>query len=185
MFRKRTEKLLSGMGFDPGALSQVSTALNPANLRAQANYRAAVQRLMATGVEVPATIVSFTPGSGPAMGGGQTVHLHMEVAPPHGVAYSASFDQVLPQTIVSTLAAGQRVTVKVAADDPQTLMLWNTPHAAGGADPDTGRPLAAPGASAADDRITRLEKLQQMRSSGALSEDEFQTLKAKLLASED
>ncbi len=44
----------------------------------------------------------------------------------------------MPQTIVSTLASGQRVTAKVAADDPQTVMLWNTPHAAGGADPDTG-----------------------------------------------
>ena len=116
-----------------------------------------MQRLQATGVELPATIVSFRAGSGPAIGGGQTVHLEIEVDPPHGVAYSGSFDQVLPQAIVSTLASGQRVTVKVVADDPQTVMLWNTPHAAGGADSDTGRPLAPPGTSAADERIGRLE----------------------------
>jgi hypothetical protein len=64
-------------------------------------------------------------------------------------------------------------------------MLWNTPHAAGGADPETGRPLASTGASAADARIARLEKLQDMRNSGELSESEFQALKAKVLVGPD
>jgi hypothetical protein len=150
------------------------------SLRAQAGYASTLRRLMAGGTEIPATIVSFTAGQ--MVSSGRTVHLELEVTPPDGTPYSASFDQLLPQTIVSTLAGGQRVTVKVAPDDPQTLMLWNTPHAAGGVDPDTGRPLGPAGSSGDDDRIARLEKLQEMRSSGDLTEDEFQALKAKVLA---
>ena len=34
-----------------------------------------------------------------------------------------------------------------------------------------------------DDRIARLERLQQLRTSGVLTEEEFQAQKAKLLAS--
>ena len=62
-------------------------------------------------------------------------------------------------------------------------MVWNTPHAAGGADLDTGRPLDAtgPGAST-DDRIARLEKLGELRDAGVITEDEFQAQKAKILA---
>jgi len=82
-------------------------------------------------IEMPATIRSFTVGT--------TVHLELEVEPPGREPYAASCDQALPEAIVATLALGQRVTVKVAGDE---LMLWNTPHAPGGADPDTGRPLA-------------------------------------------
>jgi putative oligomerization/nucleic acid binding protein len=116
------------------------------------------------------------------MGNARMVHLEMEVEPPSGVPYAASFEQALPEAIVSTLAADQRVTVKVAADDPQVLILWNTPHAAGGEDPDSGRPLAPPGA-AAGDRIARLEQLQRLRDSGVLSEEEFQGQKSRILAS--
>ena len=155
MFRKRTEKLLSGFGVDPSAL----------------RYRATVQRVMATGVEMPATLRSFTVGA--PMANGRTVHLELEVEPPDGSPYTASVDQPLPEPVVTTLASGQRVTVKAAGDD---LMLWNTPHAAGGADPDTGRPIAS------DDRIARLERLQQLRTSGVLTEEEYQAQKAKLLA---
>jgi hypothetical protein len=37
---------------------------------------------MTGGVEMPATVVSFTRGQ--SIGNGQTVHLEMEVTPPHG-----------------------------------------------------------------------------------------------------
>jgi hypothetical protein len=172
MFRKRTEKLLSGLGVDPGALQQLG------GLRAQMDYRAMVQRVMATGVEMPATIRSVTVGS--PMANGHNVHLELEVQPPDRSPYAASVDQPLPEAVVTTLAAGQRVTVKAAAGE---VMLWNTPHAAGGADPDTGEPLAPSGASVADDRVARLERLQQLRTTGVLTEEEFQAQKARLLAS--
>jgi hypothetical protein len=167
MFRKRTGKLLSAIGLDTSMLS----------------YRTTLQRVMASGVEMPATIRSHAPGS-EIPGQGQLVQLELEIEPPDGEPYPASFEQVLPAPIISTLAAGQRVTVKVVREDPPAVMLWNTPHAAGGADPDTGRPLASSGAPpAGEDRIARLEKLQQLRTTGVLTEEEFEAQKAKILGS--
>jgi hypothetical protein len=185
MFGKRKQELLARMGLDRATLQQaagkiqtVTTAVGPA----QTAYRALVQRV-ATGAEMPATLRSFVVGEAQPQMGGVSVSLELMVEPPGAATYAATADQVLPDAIIQTLAEGQRLTVKVANDDPQCLMLWNTPHAAGGADPETGRTLetAGPGAPA-EDRITRLEKLGELRDAGVLTEDEFQAQKAKILA---
>jgi hypothetical protein len=143
-----------------------------------------VSRLIATpaaaGVEMPATLRSFAIGAAEPPGNGTRVHLDLTVQPPGGAAYDVGIEQVLPPTITPTLAAGQRLTVKVAAGDPQAVMLWNTPHAAGGADPDTGRPLDDP--PPAPDPAERLEKLAALHASGALTDDEFDQQKARILA---
>jgi hypothetical protein len=63
-------------------------------------------------------------------------------------------------------------------------VLWNTPHATGGADPETGRPVGGPAPPApAGDPRERIAKLHELRTSGVLTEEEFQAQKAKLLAS--
>ena len=144
-------------------------------------YRLLVQRV-AAGAEMPATQRSFAIGEAQPQMGGVSVSLELMVEPPGSTTYAATAAQALPEAITQTLAEGQRLTVKVAPDDPQCVMVWNTPHAAGGADPDTGRPLDAtgPGAST-DDRIARLEKLGELRDAGVLTEDEFQAQKAKIL----
>jgi Short C-terminal domain len=185
MFGKRQQKLLAKMGLDPATLQQAAgrvQALTTAMGPTQTAYRVLVQRV-AAGAEMPATLQSISIGEAQPQMGGVSVSLQLVVEPPDGSTYAATADQVLPDAILRTLAEGQRVTVKVAPDDRQCLMLWNTPHAAGGADPDTGRPLAAagPGAST-DDRIGRLEKLGELRDSGVLTEEEFQAQKAKILA---
>jgi hypothetical protein len=141
-----------------------------------------VQRVSA-GLEMPATLQSFSIGEAQRQMGGVSVSLELLVQPPSAATYSATADQVLPDAIIQTLAEGQRLTVKVAPDDPQCLMLWNTPHAAGGADPDTGRSLGATTREASsDDRIMQPEKLAELRDSGVLTDDEFQVQKAKILA---
>ncbi len=185
MFGKRRDALLAKMGVDPamlqmaaGKVQAVTSAMGPT----QTAYRALVQRVSA-GPEMPATLQSFSIGDAQPQMGGVSVSLKLMVEPPSGATYTATADQVLPDAVVQTLAGGQRVTVKVAPDDPQCLMLWNTPHAAGGADPDTGRPLASAGPEApGDDRITRLEQLAELRDAGVLTDDEFQAQKAKILA---
>jgi hypothetical protein len=185
MFAKRRQQWLARMGLDPatlqyaaGRVQAVTTALGPT----QTAYRVLVHRV-AAGAEMPATLQSFTIGEAQPQMGGVSVSLELLVEPPGRTAYAATADQVLPEAITGTLAEGQRVTVKVAPDDPQCLMLWNTPHATGGADPDTGRPLDATRPAASnDDRIARLEKLGQLRDSGVLTENEFEAQKAKILA---
>jgi hypothetical protein len=176
MFRKRTERLLSGMGIDPSVVAKARGVMQPGVLQEAAQRGALVQRLAAMGFETAATVRGFTTGAaGP---GSHVVHLELIVEPPDGEPYGTSIDQALPDRIVTTLAAGQRVTVKVAHDDPHVLMLWNTPHAPGGADPDTGRRLAA-----GDDRIERLEELARLRVSGAISDEELHARKADILGS--
>ena len=169
MFRKRKEAFLSSVGLDPATLA----------------YRQRVQRIMTNGNEMPATLRSFELGEVPPQMGGRMVRLDLTIEPSGASRYDASFDQALPETIWPTLAAGQRLTVKVASDDPQCAMLWNTPYAAGGADPETGRALDTEAAAPAteDSRIERLTKLQELRSSGVLTEEEFQAQKAKVLGS--
>jgi hypothetical protein len=113
----------------------------------QVAYRLLVQRV-AAGAEMPATLRSFAIGEAQPQMGDVSVSLELVIEPPGSATYAATADQVLPEAITRTLAEGQRLTVKVAPDDPQCVMLWNTPHALGGADPDTGRPLAATGPGA-------------------------------------
>ncbi|HEY2770900.1 MAG TPA: SHOCT domain-containing protein [Solirubrobacteraceae bacterium] len=167
---------------DAGRKLQAAAA-NPELL----SYRARISNIMATGVEMPATITAATVGEWqPALNGIMT-HLSLTVEPQNQPAYQASFDQPLPQNVAPTLAVGQRVTVRVARDDAQAVMLWNTPHAAGGADPSTGRPVDSPPAapaqaqSPANDRLTMLERLSELRATGALSDAEFDVAKARLL----
>jgi hypothetical protein len=185
MFRKRKQELLAKMGLDPATLQQAAgkiQGVTTAQGRTRVAYRLLVQRV-AAGAEMPATLRSFAIGEPQPQMGGVSVSLAFAVEPPGGATYVATADQVLPEAIAQTLAVAQRVTVKVAPDDPQCVMLWNTPHADGGADPDTGQPLHATGpGTSTDDRITRLEKLQALRDSGVLTEDEFQAQKAKILA---
>jgi hypothetical protein len=182
MFRKRKEAFLSSIGIDPAAIQR--GAMSPAALQASMAYGQRLERITATGVEMPATLTSFSLGEPQPHMGGRTVSLELTVDPPGGTAYPVSTKQVLPDAISQTLAAGQRLTVKVAADDPRCLMLWNTPHAAGGADPETGRPVGGTAAPApAGDRLERIAKLHELRTSGVLTEEEFQAQKAKLLAS--
>lgn len=185
MFAKRKQELLARMGLDPATLQQAAgkiQAVTSAPGPTQTTYRVLVQRV-ATGAEMPATLRSFVVGEAQSQMRGVSVSLEFVVEPPGGATYAATADQVLPEAIIQTLVEGQRVTVKVAPDDPQCLMLWNTPHAAGGADPDTGRALDATGPGpSTEDRIARLEKLGELRDAGVLTEDEFQAQKAKILA---
>ena len=184
MFGKRTEEFLAKFGLDPATLDQARgrvQAVTTAEGQAAMAERLRLQRIMTTGIETPATLRSFAIGEPHPQMGGKNVKLELTIEPAAGAPYDVSIEQVLPPAITPTLAAGQRLTVKVAADDPLGVMLWNTPHAAGGADPDTGRPVGA--AAPAGDRIARLEQLQDLRSSGVLTEDEFQTQKAKILGS--
>lgn len=115
-----------------GAAQMLRTAAaNPELVRQQAR----LSRIMANGYEVPATIDAFTVGElEPAMNAVMT-ELSMTIEPQGKPAYAASFTQPLPDAVARTLAVDQRVTVRVANDDAQAVMLWNTPHAPGGVDP--------------------------------------------------
>ncbi len=160
-------RFASAFGVDLDALQSVRASFGPAG---------AMQRLALTGIELPAAIRAFSPG--PLAGGARHVQFQVEVEPSSGRPYPAAFGQTLPEAVVATLAVGQRVTVKVAREDPRVVMLWNIPQAPGGVDPDTGRPLSA---AAGDERAARLHALEDLRASGWISEPDYQARRAQLL----
>jgi hypothetical protein len=95
--------------------------------------------------------------------------------------YEAAAQQVMANEMLAQLHEGVGVTVKVAPDDAQSLMVWSVAGAVAPTAPSAGP--AAPGTVApAADRVARLTKLQSLRAAGAISDEEFAAQKARILA---
>jgi anti-sigma factor ChrR (cupin superfamily) len=129
---------------------------------------ARANRLCQVGVEMPAVLRSFELGQPSPLQGGVPARVELTVEPPGGVPYEVGSDQVMHASMADTLAAGQRVTVKVDPDDPQSVLVWATV------------PAAAAAAHAAGP-AERIAKLEGLRASGVLTDEEFEAQKAKLL----
>lgn len=134
-------------------------------------------QLMNTGIEMPATVNTIVIGQQNMMtGAGAPVTLGVTVSPPAAVPYQAAAQQVLSLEVVNQLHEGASITVKVAPDDPQSLMFWGltTPAAPNSA---TAAPAGGEG-----DRVARLTKLQSLRAAGAISDAEFEAQKSRILS---
>jgi hypothetical protein len=152
------------------ALAAAAGAMQPAEIQAAQAYGQRAARLFRSGVDTPATVRSIELGEHSPMLGGRPAKVGLTVEPAGGPPYAATADQIMNGSLSAMLDPGTRVTVKVDPADPLSVMVWGVDGAA-----------SAPAASGAD-RIERLTRLQELRSTGALSEDEFQQQKAKLLA---
>lgn len=124
-------------------------------------------RLHAAGVETPAVILAIRMSQNALAPGSVWATLELRVQQVGGAPYEVSTQQALVPSVAQGLAAGQRVTVKVDPDDRQSVMLW-------------GSGPVVPAAPAKDDRSVRMAKLESLRTSGVLTEDEFRAQKAKL-----
>jgi hypothetical protein len=166
--RQSTANVEQQTGMDPGSMmANANAAMAGGGMEKMMAYRDRAARVSARGVEMPATLRAVELGQPNPMLGGIPAQLHLTVEPPGGAPYEVNTDQALHESMASALAAGQHVTVKVDPEDPQCLLLWG-----GG-----GGAAAAP----ADDRIERLTRLQELRTNGVLTEEEFQAQKAKVL----
>jgi Short C-terminal domain len=169
------DQKLAATGLDASsaaALAAAAGAMQPAEMQAAQAYGQRAARLFRSGVDTPATVRSIELGEHSPMLGGMPAEVGLTVEPPGGAPYAATAGQIMNASLSAMLAPGQRVTVKVDPADPLSVMVWAVDG-------------AAPAPAAADsstDRIGRLTRLQELRSTGALSEDEFQQQKAKLLA---
>jgi hypothetical protein len=165
------QAMASGL-VDPKVASQVMAgAGQPGAVQEMQAYGARVARLYQVGVETPAALRSIEMYQNALAPGSASARLELTVEPSGGAAYEVSTDQVMAPSMAEGLVPGQHVTVKVDPNDPQSLMIWAV------ASPATAAPAPAP----AEDRIERLSKLQDLRTSGVLTEEEFQAQKAKVL----
>ena len=155
--------LIAQSGVDLAAV--MGQASQPGVMDGLMAHRDRVTRLYHQGVETPAVLDAITFGEYSQMLGGRTAHVTLTVMPPGGAPYVVESDEVVHDTMAASLDPGKRVSVKVAPDDPQCLMLWGTQESA--------KPAGAPG----DDRLAKLDELRAM---GALSDEEYATQRAKL-----
>lgn len=80
------------------------------------------QKLMKSGVDVPAHIDSMTPtGKTDTPGGAENV-IELTVEPADAEAYTVTMNQYIYPS--APFSAGEDVTVKVDPDDPQAVMIW-------------------------------------------------------------
>lgn len=174
------QQALSSSGMDMKAmLAAASGAMQPGVMEELTAYSNRVARLHAHGVETPGTLRSIELGEQSPMLGGRSAQLSLTVEPADAAAYDVRTDQVVNDAFAQALTPGARVTVKVDPDDPQCVMVWGTgsPSAHASA---PAPPTAAANASG-EDPTARLAKLQELREMGALSDEEFEAKKAKLL----
>jgi hypothetical protein len=132
-------------------------------------YAQRMARLSQSGLETPASIRSVELGQPSPLRGGVPAQLLITVEPQGAAPYDVTVDQVLHESLAGALAADQRITIKVDPGDPQSVMVWGVEQAPG----------AQPAADTdPDERLARLERL---RANGVLSDEEFETQKARLL----
>jgi hypothetical protein len=127
------------------------------------------------------------------------MHIPLEIHPPQGEPYA--IDYVFPTTrMKAAITVGMEIPVKILPDDPQRVAVqWDAQQASiaaaggdmaavtsglqatyGNAANDAMK--AAQANAAAEDPAKKIEKLGQMRDSGLITADEFETKKAEILA---
>ena len=80
------------------------------------------QKLMNEGVETPAHINSMTPTGNTDKPGGAENVIKATVKPQGGTPYEVEFNQFIYPS--APFSEGEDVVVRVAPDDPNTVMLW-------------------------------------------------------------
>jgi hypothetical protein len=145
--------------------------LDPAALMA---YSQKIQRINANGADGAGTLTSAN-NLGPGMNGvSARMHFEIQVISGPGAPRSITIEQEMMGDLAG-YQPGAQVSLKINTQNPDEAMMLgptaSTPHVTPMASvPPTG-----------DDTIARLEKLAQLRDSGAITPDEFAAQKARIL----
>lgn len=105
------------MGFLGKLKGTAKQAVSPGQMMGQ---RETAMRINQVGVERPATVRSANK-VGSAFGGDE-YEFELEVEGADGTSYAATVRQAMHGSW--TVAAGDRITVRVDPDDPQSMLIW-------------------------------------------------------------
>jgi hypothetical protein len=148
------------------------------NIPEMAAYAAKMQRITSNGADGIGTIVA-TRTVGPGSGGmGTTLDFDVSVTRGPGAPRSVTIRQEMMGDL-SMYQPGAEVTLRINAANPDEALIWGAP---GGAATSDAGAAALTSASSGDDAIARLEHLGRLRDSGAISRQEFEENKARILA---
>ena len=90
----------------------------------QAAYQQRAMKLNQAGVNHPAVLKSFRETGNSDMGGSKEIEFDVEVQPAGGSPYAATFAQFMPAGSENNLNEGGTITVRVAPDDPSSMLYW-------------------------------------------------------------
>jgi hypothetical protein len=89
-----------------------------------AALQARAMKLNQSGVEMPATIASVQPTGKVDFGGGKEIAFGVTVSPPGGQPYQATFTQYMVDSVMTGIAPGASIKVRVDPDDPNSMLFW-------------------------------------------------------------
>ena len=95
-------------------------ALNPVGM---AGERDKIMRINKVGVQTPATVDSMRE-VGSQLGGGHQMEFDLTVHPEGSSDYKVHLSQSMHEVTLRGVEQGERVTVKVDPENPQSVMVW-------------------------------------------------------------
>ncbi|HEX9376979.1 MAG TPA: hypothetical protein VGB19_12170 [Actinomycetota bacterium] len=117
---RQAQEMAQRMGVNTGQAG----AATPMGMDETAAIRDLAMKLNQSGVEIPATITSVQPTGRTDFGGGQEVAFGVQVEPPGGQPYAASFNQFMVASLMGGVVPGARIKVRVDPDNPSAMMFW-------------------------------------------------------------
>lgn len=133
--------------------------------------------IVRTGKPAQGQVLQTQPTGQTADSGDPIIAIALNVTPDGGDAYQIVNNYRVPVAMQSRISPGATVPVKIGNAPSLVAIDWDAiePGAA------EAKPPAAAG-NGADDSIGELERLAKLHDSGALSDSEFETQKAKILS---
>jgi hypothetical protein len=94
------------------------------NMGDQAAYAQLAQKLKASGVEAPGTVVAMRDTGERDMGGGQKTEVDVTISPTGGSPYNTTVKQSFLPAQLEGLSEGHSITVKYDPDNPSAALIY-------------------------------------------------------------
>jgi hypothetical protein len=94
------------------------------NMGDQAAYAQLAQKLKASGVEAPGTIVALRDTGERDMGGGQKTQVDVTISPTGGSPYNTTITQSFLPAQLEGLSEGHSIKVKYDPDNPSAALIY-------------------------------------------------------------
>lgn len=120
----QASEAMQNAGGMKGMMGNMGSAMNPANLGAQAQYAQLAQKLKASGVEAPGTITALRDTGERDMGGGQKTEIDVTISPTGGSPYDTTVKQSFLPAQLEGLSVGHAITVKYDPENPPAALIY-------------------------------------------------------------
>jgi Protein of unknown function (DUF3592) len=120
--QEQASEAMQNAGGMKGMMGNMGSVMsNPAG---QAAYAQLAQKLKASGVEAPGTIVALRDTGDRDMGGGQKTEVDVTISPTGGTPYNTTVKQSFLPAQLEGLSAGHAITVKYDPDNPSAALIY-------------------------------------------------------------